>query len=376
VGNLLDGTGVLQSITDLDLSALANSSNALIRFGFDTIDWYYNSFPGFYVDDVVVKAANYECNVSGVILQPYMKAHVDDTGSPTQNGIIETNESVTIRGHLENIGIADATNTIGLLTGPGTINIPDPNASYGTIPAGANQMCIDCYTGVNAPSANRPQTHWDITLTESVSADGYGPVPFNYTYHIGASFADVPPSNVFYIPIETVLHTGVVGGCTSNTYCPSGTIRRDTMAKFICNSMQASVPGSCTLSGSCAGVFADVPPSNPFCQHIEALNAAGVVSGCGGGNYCPTSNTFRQQMAKFVCAGMETSNPGSCVIGSCTGIFGDVPASNPFCPYIEKLYTLNVVGGCQSIPLLYCPTGTVSREQMAKFIVNGFGFSL
>ena len=34
-------------------------------------------------------------------------------------------------------------------------------------------------------------------------------------------------------------------------------------------------------------MFADVPASSPFCRWIEELARRGVVTGCGGGNYCP-----------------------------------------------------------------------------------------
>ena len=47
-------------------------------------------------------------------------------------------------------------------------------------------------------------------------------------------------------------------------------------------------------------MFADVAASSPFCRWIEELARRGVVSGCGGGNYCPSNPVTRQQMAVFV----------------------------------------------------------------------------
>jgi S-layer homology domain len=43
--------------------------------------------------------------------------------------------------------------------------------------------------------------------------------------------------------------------------------------------------------------FADVPTTHVFYQYIEALAAAGITSGCGGGNYCPDSPLTRGQAA-------------------------------------------------------------------------------
>ena len=47
-------------------------------------------------------------------------------------------------------------------------------------------------------------------------------------------------------------------------------------------------------------VFGDVPASSPFCKWIEELARRGVVSGCGGGNYCPTNPVTREQMGVFL----------------------------------------------------------------------------
>ena len=49
-----------------------------------------------------------------------------------------------------------------------------------------------------------------------------------------------------------------------------------------------------------ADSFADVPSTNPFHADIERDYAARITAGCGDGNYCPTANVTRQQMAAFL----------------------------------------------------------------------------
>jgi hypothetical protein len=49
-------------------------------------------------------------------------------------------------------------------------------------------------------------------------------------------------------------------------------------------------------------MYSDVPASSPFCKFVEELSRRGVVSGCGGGRYCPTSSVTRDQLAVFVSA--------------------------------------------------------------------------
>jgi hypothetical protein len=46
--------------------------------------------------------------------------------------------------------------------------------------------------------------------------------------------------------------------------------------------------------------FADVPPSSPQFQFVEAIFHAGVTAGCGGGNYCPENSVTRGEMAVFL----------------------------------------------------------------------------
>jgi hypothetical protein len=46
--------------------------------------------------------------------------------------------------------------------------------------------------------------------------------------------------------------------------------------------------------------FDDVPVGHPFHQFVEALAAARITGGCGGGHYCPDMPVTRGQMAVFV----------------------------------------------------------------------------
>jgi hypothetical protein len=50
--------------------------------------------------------------------------------------------------------------------------------------------------------------------------------------------------------------------------------------------------------------FADVPIGHPFHQFVEALVAAGITAGCGGGNYCVNNPITRGEMAVFLAAAL------------------------------------------------------------------------
>ena len=119
----------------------------------------------------------------------------------------------------------------------------------------------------------------------------------------------------------------------------------------------------------CTGTFADVACPSPFADWIEQLAAEGITSGCGNGNYCPDSSVTRAQMAAFL---LKTKNGSAYVPPPAVGIFGDVPVGSFAADFIEALYNAAITGGCQASPLLYCPGNAVLRQQMATFLVKTF----
>lgn len=76
----------------------------------------------------------------------------------------------------------------------------------------------------------------------------------------------------------------------------------------------------------------------------------------------------RQEMAMGLlrALGGPDNTPPDCVPDQ--EMFEDVPASNPFCPWIEELARRGITGGCGGDN--YCPTAPVSRAQMATFLVR------
>jgi hypothetical protein len=206
--------------------------------------------------------------------------------------------------------------------------------------------------------------HWDASFLETLSSNDAKP----WTLHVGASFDDVLAASPFYRFVETILHRGVTGGCGARAYCPATSTTRDQMAVFVLVAKEGLgyAPPACATP-----MFGDVPASSPFCRWIEDLARRGVVAGCGGGNYCPSSPATRDAMAVFVLRTLDPAlNPPACA----TPMFTDVPASNPFCRWIEELARRGVVTGCGGGA--YCPANPVSREQMSVFLSVTFGLTL
>lgn len=113
--------------------------------------------------------------------------------------------------------------------------------------------------------------------------------------------------------------------------------------------------------------FVDVPLNHWSWQNIEAIENAGITKGCGIGFYCPTNKIERAEMAVFLVRGMHGE---SFVPPPPTGIFTDVPTNYWAAAYIEQLYHDGITLGCATNPQRYCPSGLVTRAEMAAFLVR------
>ncbi len=113
--------------------------------------------------------------------------------------------------------------------------------------------------------------------------------------------------------------------------------------------------------------FPDVPRGNIFYRFIETLFHSGVTGGCAGGGYCPANPVTRAQMAVFL---LKSKFGSAHIPPPCTGtVFSDVPCTGgAFDPWIEELAGLGITGGCGGG--LYCSGSTVTRQQMAVFLLK------
>jgi hypothetical protein len=115
-------------------------------------------------------------------------------------------------------------------------------------------------------------------------------------------------------------------------------------------------------------MFADVPCSNSYAPWINELVRRGVTAGCGGGNYCPTTSVTRNQMAVFLLATLQ--GPGWSPPACTSPVFADMPCSSPFAPWVNELVRRGVTAGCGGGN--YCPADVVNRAQMAVFVSTNF----
>lgn len=350
--------------------------------------------PGNYADTLSILSndpdeSTLNIPLSGNGVTALLNAYAINLTGGNGNGLWEIGENVSVSPTWENPGTTDVTNVTGSVTSSDPVTITDSQGIYGTIPANGTKTCTDCYA-VTAVGP-RPSTHWDVNLKETLSTFGVK----NWALHVGESFNDVSQSHPFYSYIETLLHSGVTGGCTTTDFCPVGEVTRAQMAIFLSRSMaggDSAIPssgsyGSCMYNCTSGGTscFSDITPTTSYCKHVHYIASQGVTGGCTSTTYCPQATVTRSQMAVFlarIMAGGDGNVPVSGSYGACgyscisggTSCFTDIDPTVSYCRHVHYIASQGVTGGCT--PSAFCPLAPNTRGEMAVFLTRVFGYIL
>ena len=122
----------------------------------------------------------------------------------------------------------------------------------------------------------------------------------------------------------------------------------------------AGNPNATPASTGTSVVFTDIG-SSAFKNDILWLAEQGITTGCGSYRYCPTAYVTRSQMASFLVRALDlTAGTGANLFDDDDGLGAEAD--------IDRLATAGVTAGCAE--RRYCPTGLVTRAQMASFLVR------
>jgi hypothetical protein len=213
------------------------------------------------------------------------------------------------------------------------------------------------------------------------------------------TFTDVPPTNTFYPFVRCLACKGIVQGyqcggagepCdpSNNPYFrPNNYVTRGQLAKIVSESagFDDQIPPS-------QWTFTDVPYGSTFWLWVERLSNRQVMSGyqCGSPNepcdsenrpyFRPGNGATRGQLTKIVsnAAGFSDTIPNT------QYTFADVPPSNTFWLYVERLL-LNRPGVMSGYPCgaptepcdsenrpYFRPNNPLTRGQTSKIVANTF----
>ncbi|HEY7113692.1 MAG TPA: IPT/TIG domain-containing protein [Thermoanaerobaculia bacterium] len=268
--------------------------------------------------------------------------------------------------------VTSITPTSGPAAGGTAITITGTNfVSGATVKIGGAAATNVVFNGATSLTCKAPARSagalYDVVVTNPSTKTG------TLTKGWLADFGDVPQAYIYHAAIEKVFRAAITSGCGGGNYCPSQLVTRDQMAVFI---LRGEHGGSYNPPAAIGTVFSDVTVSTPFAKWMERFAAEGISTGCAGGSpppYCPSANVTRDAMAKFLLLGKHGSSFSP---AAATGtVFSDVHTNTFLAKWMEELKAEAITGGCAAgVPLpSYCPSGTVTRGEMAKFIRATFG---
>lgn len=178
-----------------------------------------------------------------------------------------------------------------------------------------------------------------------------------------APFVD-DEASVHQLAIAAVAAARVTTGCArgADQYCPTEVVTRAQMASFL-----ARATGLAPYPGA-DDSFSDIATTGVHRGSINALAQAGKINGYADGTYRPDEPVTRAQMASFIKAAFDVPETDA------ADHFDDIAETGPHRDSINALAEDAIVSGCTVTQ--YCPTGLVTREQMASFLARALGLGV
>jgi len=187
-------------------------------------------------------------------------------------------------------------------------------------------------------------------------------------------FTDVPPSDPYFDYVSLMSSDGITAGCQTSPplFCPYASITRAEMAVFVVKGVDLATGASLTYPST--AVFEDVPasgvPDSIFFPYVQRLSQLGITAGCETSPplYCPDDSITQGEMAVFMIRAWMLANNLTTFTYPETPYFTDVPATNEFFSFIQKMAQLGFWTGCT--PTTYCINDAVTRDQAAPIILR------
>lgn len=167
-------------------------------------------------------------------------------------------------------------------------------------------------------------------------------------------FFDVPGDHPGFGAVEAAVDLGYVSGCNSaqTAFCPDDSLTRAQSAAILVKAFGLPAAGSSGLSDARGHWGEDA---------ISRVVAAGLMSGCGGGRFCPDDPMSRAAAAVVLAKGVGVGGGGG-------GVFSDLPLGHWANGAVVALYDKGDIGGCSARE--FCPDSPVRRWIFTDWLVN------
>ncbi len=293
----------------------------------------------------------------------------------THDGSATTSDSFTY--HVRDTG--------GLTSGPVTVSIdiieevPDPLSVTMSGPAFGSPGTTATYTAAASGGSGSATISWSV-MRSGVEVDSGEGTTFDFepdlagahtvmataedgsdtdSDSLGLTVMEDIVGNVFAADILWLADEGITFGCNppvNDQFCPKALVTRGQMAAFLVRFLG--------LTASDDAINFTDTVGNIFAGDIRKLATAGITRGCNppaNTEFCPNSSVTRGQMAAFLVRALGLTDDGG------GNLFTDDNGSI-FESDIDRLATAGVTKGCNAEGTHFCPSGSVTREQMAAFL--------
>ncbi len=159
-------------------------------------------------------------------------------------------------------------------------------------------------------------------------------------------------SSIFANDIAWAYEAGITVGCAPNLFCTNNAVTREQMASFLARGLD--------LPAATSDYFTDDSGSTHQ-GDINRVAEAGITVGCAPGRFCPRATVTREQMASFLARALKLPT-------TTTDFFTD-DSDSPHEGDINMMAAAGVTAGCAGDR--FCPSGAVTRGQMAAFLHRG-----
>ena len=173
-------------------------------------------------------------------------------------------------------------------------------------------------------------------------------------------YTDVPQDAWYHEYIASLQEKGIFEGTDCEEgFCPGDPLKRWQMAVWLVRILDGQDPALINESR-----FDDVNDDVSWAHFVDRLSDLEVTAGCKSEplRYCPDRSVTRSQMATFLYRAFDLPDAES------PAGFTDVSEESWAFNYINALAASKITAGCKSEPFSYCPSGSVTKAQMATFL--------
>jgi hypothetical protein len=149
-------------------------------------------------------------------------------------------------------------------------------------------------------------------------------------------------------------------------------VTRAQMSVFVVRGLDLATGESLTYPAT--PYFTDMPASgitdSEYFSFVQRIAQLGITVGCqtSPALYCPDASITQAQMAVFAIRTWMLANNLTTFTYPPTPYFTDVPATDIYFSFIQKMAQLGFWTGCT--PTTYCENSAVTRDQMAPIIMR------